>query len=299
MDLDLRFVRFFTVVAKHQNFGRAAAELRLAQPTLSRYIQRLEQQLDVRLFDRSPRGTQLTEAGNAFRPLAESLLAEAERAVRSTRAVTAPLHLTVGYVGGLIVTPAVKQLRQTQPGVDVRTIHLHWSDAHTALLDHRADVVVARAPFPTDGLHTTVLYEEPRVLLVPLEHRLAHRSSVTLIDFADEPLVGYDRADYDAFWRVTPRPDGSQAPPGPVADIHHDKLESVANGAALALAPARPGNTAPRPDLIAVPVEGIDWSTVVVASRKHDLNALVAVFEKSAKSQLAPSGSIPLASPQP
>ena len=289
MDLDLRFVRYFTIVAKHQNVGRAAAELRLPQPTLSRYIQRLEQELDVRLFDRSPRGTHLTEAGTVFLPLAEALLAQVERAVTDIRSVSARPQFTIGYVGSLIVTPAVKQLTQDRPEVDVRTIHLHWAEAHSALLDHRADVVVARAPLPTAGLRTTVLYEEPRVLLVPLEHRLAHRSSVSLSDFADEPLVGYERPDYDSFWRVTPRPDGSPAPAGPVADIHHDKLESVASGAALALAPSGRGPSAPRPDLVAIPVEGIEWSTVVVAARKNDRNVLVSAFERSAKSQLAPS----------
>ncbi|KJC63218.1 LysR family transcriptional regulator [Agreia bicolorata] len=293
MDLDLRFVRYFTVVARHENFGRAAAELRLAQPTLSRYIRRLEQDLGVQLFERSSRGTQLTEAGVSFRPLAETLLDDAARAVAQVLQVATPHRLTVGYVGGLIITPAVAHLKRTNPGIDVRTLHLHWSDAHAALLDHRADVVVARTPFPTDGLRTTVLYEEPRVLLVPLGHRLANRPSVTLQDFAEEPLVGYDRADYDAFWRVTPRPDGSPAPYGPVADVWHDKLESVASGAALAVAPSGPGNGAPRPDLIAVPVEGIAWSTIVVASRLEHRKPLVAAFEKSAKAKLVPSGCPP------
>src|SRR5277367_3711310 len=62
LDLDLRLVRYFTVVAEHRHFGRAAAALHLAQPSLSRQIQRLEQQLGARLLARTPQGSQLTEA---------------------------------------------------------------------------------------------------------------------------------------------------------------------------------------------------------------------------------------------
>lgn len=71
-------MRYFTVVAEHLNFGRAAAELHLAQPSLSRQIQRLEHRLGVRLLDRTPQGSRLTEAGRRscrrharyYRPLA-------------------------------------------------------------------------------------------------------------------------------------------------------------------------------------------------------------------------------------
>lgn len=67
-DLELRLVRYFTVVAAHQHFGRAAADLRVAQPALSRQIQRLEKHLGARLLDRVPQGARLTPAGQTFLP---------------------------------------------------------------------------------------------------------------------------------------------------------------------------------------------------------------------------------------
>ena len=84
LDLDLRLVRYFTVVAEHRHFGRAAAELRIAQPSLSRQVRSLEQQLGARLLDRTPQGTRLTEAGEVFLPRAKALLRSAAQAAAAT-----------------------------------------------------------------------------------------------------------------------------------------------------------------------------------------------------------------------
>src|ERR1700735_438637 len=89
-DLDLRLVRYFTVVAEQRHFGRAAAALHLAQPTRSRQIRRLEQQLGARLLDRTPQGSKLTEAGEVFLPLARALLRSAGQATARTRAAAQP-----------------------------------------------------------------------------------------------------------------------------------------------------------------------------------------------------------------
>ena len=70
-DLDLRLVRYFIAVARHRHFGRAAAELLVAQPSLSRQIRRLEQQLGTPLLDRVADGARLTAAGRTFLPRAD------------------------------------------------------------------------------------------------------------------------------------------------------------------------------------------------------------------------------------
>lgn len=187
-DLDLRLVRYFTVVAEHRHFGRAATALHITQPSLSRQVRRLERELGVELLDRTPQGTRLTEAGEVFLPRARALLRAALQAATETRAAAEPSRITVGYTTGVLVTPAVRELRRRFPDADVRATHLRWHEARDALLGHRVDALVARLPFATDGLRVTVLYDEPRVVVVPLEHRLAGKESVTLDDIADEPL---------------------------------------------------------------------------------------------------------------
>jgi DNA-binding transcriptional LysR family regulator len=292
LDLDLRLVRCFTVLAEHQHFGRAAEALHLTPSSLSRQISRLEQQMGARLFDRTPRGTQLTEAGGVFLPLATAVLRSAADAAARTRAAAHPSRITIGYIANIIVTPAVRELRHRHPDADVRTLHLAWSEPRAALLDHRVDAAVARLPFPTDQLHVTVLYDEPRALLVPVDHRLAGKESVTLDDIADEPLPQASDPAWNAFWRVDPRPDGRRAPDGPVIESVEDKIELIASGQAVAIIPAGPhisSISSLRPDLTAIPLDGIEPSQVALATRAGDRNRLVVAFRKYAEAHLTGS----------
>jgi DNA-binding transcriptional LysR family regulator len=294
VDLDLRLVGYFVAVAEHRHFGRAASALRVAQPSLSRQIRRLEQQLGVRLLDRTPQGTRLTEAGEVFLPRAKTLLRSASQAAAQARAAAQPSRIRIGYTAGLIVTPAVREMRRERPDAEVQAVHLDWDQARNALLDHRVDAVVTRLPFPTDRLHVTILYDEPRVLAVSVDHRLAGRRSVTLDDIADEPMPRVRGSDptWSAFWRVDPRPDGRRAPDGPFIDALEDKFELIAAGQAVAIMAGFHGNS-PRPDIITVPLEGVEPSHVVLASRAGDRNRLVAAFRKLAEAHLTgpnPSG---------
>jgi DNA-binding transcriptional LysR family regulator len=287
VDLDLRLVRYFTVVAGRRHFGRAAADLRVAQPSLSRQIRRLEQLLGARLLDRTPQGTRLTEAGEVFLPEARAMLQAAAQAAARTRAAAQPSRITIGYTTNLIVTPAVRNLRRQQPDADVHTLHLAWDEPRAALLDHRVDAVVARLPFLTSELHVTILYDEPRLLLVPLDHRLAGKESVTIDDIAGEPIPRMPDPAWNAYWRIDPRPDGSPAPDGPLVQAIEDKNELIAGGQAVAIIPA---GTSVRPDLTTVPLQDVEPSHIVLATRAGDRSRLVAAFRKSAQACLTGPG---------
>ena len=283
-DLDLRLVRYFVVVADHRHFGRAAASLHVTQPSLSRQIRRLEQLLGARLLDRTPQGSRLTEAGEVFLPRARALLRSAAQATALTRAAADPHRITVGYTGNLVVTPAVRDLRHRYPEIEVQTLHLDWTDARAALLDHRVDAAVTRLPLATDQLHVTILYDEPRALLVSLDHRLAGKESVALDDIADDPMPRVAEPAWDAFWRVDPRPDGSPAPDGPLVAAVEDKIEIIAAGQAVAIVPANARSH--RDDLALIPLSDVEPSPVVLATRADDRNRLLAAFRTSARAFL-------------
>ncbi|WP_345984060.1 LysR family transcriptional regulator [Streptomyces sp. DSS69] len=281
-DLDLRLVRCFTVVAEHRHFGRAADALHTTQPSLSRQIRRLERQMGTCLLDRSPRGTELTEAGETFLPLARALLESAARAMTHTWAAAQPKRITVGYTTNLIVTPAVVALRRRNPDAEVRAVHLPWNQPREALLDGRADVVVTRLPVRTEGLRVTVLREEARILVVPVGHRLADRDFVTLDDLADEPVPRVPDPGWNAFWRIDPRPGGRPAPDGPLVEDVEDKIEHIAAGQAVAIVPAGEYLNRLRPGLTTVPLKGVTPSHVVLATRAGDHNRLVTAFRELA-----------------
>lgn len=290
IDLDLRLVGYFVVVAEHRHFGRAATALRVAQPSLSRQIRRLEQQLGVRLLDRTPQGTRLTEAGEVFLPRAKALLRSATHAAAQARAAAQPSRIAIGYTTGMIVTPAVREMRREHPDAEVQVSHLDWDQALDALLGHRVDAVVTRLPFPTEGLHVTILYDEPRVLAMSVDHRLAGREFVTLDDIADEPMPRVRDSDtlWSAFWRIDPRPDGRRAPDGPFVDALEDKFELIASGQAVAVVPDLRVD-ALRPDITTVPLRGVEPCHVVLATRAGDRSRLVAAFRKLAEAHLTGS----------
>ncbi|MFD2421089.1 LysR family transcriptional regulator [Amycolatopsis pigmentata] len=299
LDVSLRVLRYFVAVADHENFSRAAVVLHVGQPSLSRQIRGLERQLGVRLLDRTPQGTRLSTAGQAFLPRARALLRAADDAAAAARAAAEPAEISIGYTPGLVVTAAIRELRRRCPDATVRTRYLGWRRPAEVLLDHQVDAVVARLPFPADRLQVTPLYHEPRVVIVPRDHRLAGRPSVGLEDIADEPLPqvsGLDPA-CSAFWRLEPRPDGRPAPAGPVMDTLDDTLEFVASGDTLAIATASHAQ-GPRPDLALVPLHGVAPSTVVLVTRAGDSGRLVTEFRKCAAERLrgrpVPSGVSPL-----
>lgn len=285
-DLDLRLVRYFVAVADHRHFGRAAQQLRVAQPSLSRQVRRLEQQVGARLLDRTPQGARLTESGEEFLASARTLIRSANRAAAAARAAARPARITVGYGINLIITPAVRNLRLTHPDADVQTLHLNWDSPRDALLDHRVDAAVARLPFPTAGLQVTVLYDEPRVLLVARDHRLAGKESVTVGDIAAEPIPRLPGQDPVPPLGETP------ASEGPVVESVEDKLELIAAGEAVAIIPAGPLASF-RPDLVTIPVDDIDPAHVVLATRAGDRGRLVTAFGKSARDCLTGPDSAP------
>jgi DNA-binding transcriptional LysR family regulator len=281
-DLDLRLVRYFAVVAEHLNFGRAAAALHLAQPALSRQIQRLEHQLGARLLDRTPQGSRLTDAGRVFLPRAHDLLDAAHETALATRAAVAPGAITIGYVGDLVVTPAVRELRRRHPDAVVTTRYLGWRDA-SALPERRVDALVTRLPmpFPDGRFRVEALYEEPRVLVVPASHPFAGKEHVALDDLGDTELVACTSS--ATIW-------GSSAGAQPGAeDSYEDKLELVADGHGVAILPAGDRRPTLREDLATIPLEGIEPCRVVVATRFSDHNPLAGDFRRIARACLAPA----------
>ena len=190
MDLDLRKLRYFLAVAERLHFGRAADELHIAQPVLSRQIRALEQDLGAALLTRDSHGVALTDAGRQLLSDAGPLLASAHAVRRRvTVAARGGQRLMVGFRAGIPVAPAVQRFATRHPDVLVDVQRIEWDDQAALLLDGRIDVGYVRLPIDEAGLRVTPLYTEPRVAVLPAGHRFAGREQITEAELVGEPLV--------------------------------------------------------------------------------------------------------------
>jgi DNA-binding transcriptional LysR family regulator len=294
IDLDLRLVRYFTVLAEELNFGRAAERLYLTQPTLSRQLRRLEAQLGARLLERDAQGSRLTADGEAFLTDARELLALSARVTRDARTRSSSVRLTLGSVDTLVVTDVIRALRSAHPDVEVTTRHVPTVEGGDALRRHDVDVLVARSPLPFDatGLDVTVLYTEPLLLAVGSDHRLADRAAVARDDFAAEPLATCatkGSPDWTAFWHFEAAGEAARARRTIETRDVHDLLERVADSGAVAVFPADDRRVQLRDDVIAIPITGVEPCHVVVVTRSDDHRELVRTVSAHAAEQLRPA----------
>ncbi|MFI1510267.1 LysR substrate-binding domain-containing protein [Streptomyces sp. NPDC020597] len=188
--MELNALRQFLVVARLEHLSRAADELHIAQPSLSRTIARLEAELGAPLFDRSGR-LRLNDTGRLYRDHVERALGELEA---GRRAVTDAADQGLGTVRlasetFLTLTGPLAAFKRFHPAVE---IGLHWSppeDMARRLRAKEIDLCVASQPIHADGLEATRLFEERVGAAFPLDHPLAGRASVTLTDLADLPFI--------------------------------------------------------------------------------------------------------------
>jgi DNA-binding transcriptional LysR family regulator len=230
MDLDLRKLRYFAALAEQQHFGRAAAQLYIAQPVLSRQIRALERELGCALLERTTRSVQLTPAGVQLRTEVASLLDNAEAVTRRTlEAARDVRRVVVGFAPGLRVSELVRAFSAAHPDVLVEPKVLDWFDQAEALRDGRADVGLLRRPFDDDSVRTIAVGSEPQVVVLPARHRLATRRKIRRADLSDEPVL-----------HATARRTSSV----------EEKFELIASGRGVACLPRSVARYYARPDLV-------------------------------------------------
>ena len=250
-DLDLRKLRYFLAVAEELNFARAAERLHIVQPVLSRQIAALERELGVVLFDRSKRGTRLTEAGASLVDEAHTILASASAVQRRIgRAGPEGPVFTVGFMPGIVVTPVVMSLEAEHPGLRVNVLRTEWDSQVAVLHDGRVDVSLVRLPVPADGLTIVPLYTEPRVVVLPAGHPLSKRPDLRIAD-----LIGYNLLQNpdavpelrDAAALLRP---GEPRRRTPVTHTVEEKLEQVAARRGIVVLPQSTASYYVRPDMV-------------------------------------------------
>ncbi|MFE1962214.1 LysR family transcriptional regulator [Streptomyces sp. NPDC059479] len=292
MDVDLRKIRYFVAVAERLHFGRAAEELHIAQPVLSRQIKALESELKVQLFRRDRRSTELTSAGEQLladaRPLLASAAAMRRRAVRAARVADT---FTVGFMPGLIVTDAVRTLAGRHPDLDIEVVRTSWEDQADVVRDGRVDVSYVRMPIDPAGLGTVPLLTEQRVVVLPGNHRLAGKESVGIADLVNEHLL--QNPDAVPEWRdMVAARGGRERRSQPLIHTTEEKLEHVAARRGVVVLPLSAAMFYTRPDIGYVPVDDIPPSHVCLAWASGRHHGLVEEFTGIAVDAAGPGGAV-------
>ncbi len=192
--LELRHLRYFVAVAEELHFGRAAQRLGMAQPPLSQQIQRLEQIIGARLFERTSRRVQLTDAGSALLPDARRLLAGAEAALlaarRAGRGEQGELRVAFAATVMFLALPEIiRAFRDRFPGVHLDLREMPTGPQLAGIKAGEIDIGFVREPEPDPELDIVTVMREPLRIAVPKGHPLASRATISVRHLADEPFV--------------------------------------------------------------------------------------------------------------
>jgi DNA-binding transcriptional LysR family regulator len=198
MSIELRLLRYFTVVAEELHVGNAAARLYISQPALSQQIRALEDQVGLPLFVRHPRGMELTEAGEVLLAEARRLLGESERLdatveeLRRGRASGLRIGLPPGLAPGLL-PDLLAPLREREPDARIEVSELTTPEQVAALHDGSLDLGLVREPVEDTRLSRRTLLVEVLGVGLPAGHPLAGRPGLTLRELAEELFVCFPR----------------------------------------------------------------------------------------------------------
>jgi DNA-binding transcriptional LysR family regulator len=195
--VEFRHLRYFIAVAELGNISKAAQQLHIAQPPLSRQIRQLEDEIGVELLLRNKRGVELTNAGAVFLKRARKLIAEADRASAAARQARNGHSglVRIGIASGLggIASQIMDAHKRRFPAVEIQCKDVFSSLQNGALRKREVDVGFMRPPVDAQKLESQVLFEEKFLAVLPREHPLAKRRTLRLRDVIAEPLIIFAR----------------------------------------------------------------------------------------------------------
>src|SRR5215831_17156831 len=181
--IELRHLRYFLAVAETLHFGKAAAQLGMAQPPLSQQIKAFENILGHRLFDRTTRGVRLTVVGQYLLERGHKTLEQIDKDIEIARRLGAGQEgiLSVGFSGSVMFTRlpfVIKRYRRLYPKVDLHLQELATAEQMRALKEGALDLGFLRDGEPDSAIEIEPLLSEKFVAILPKQHRLARKSSL-------------------------------------------------------------------------------------------------------------------------
>lgn len=304
--MELRHLRYFVAVAEELHFRRAAERLHVAQPAVSEQIRKLEEELGVRLFERTQRSVSLTDAGAAMLEEAPRVLRQAEIAQMAARNARdrAGTLLRIGYLPDSLpvgVSRALQHLAEAIPRVETRLETAPARRLIEAVRAGRLDAAIVGLPAATSGLRTTSLGHQGAVAALPVTHPRAVDSALVLEHLSPERVVVLPRDTNPAFHNavVSICRDAGLSPT--LVEVAEPRVEqallAVSSGAGIALLPESVTHRYASPSIRFLPLEGAApaFESAAVTRPDSDNLAMHAFLRAAART----SQQRPVASPRP
>lgn len=195
--MTLNELRFIVAVAQERNFRRAAEKSFISQPALSLAIQKLEEELGLKIFERGKSEVTLTSVGAAIVEQAQRVLEEAERirtiASRGQNQLAAPLRIGIIHsVGPYLLPDLIPALKKVAPQMALEVEENITANLDALLRNGKLDVIVIALPFGDASILAQPLYDEPFEVVVNAEHRWADRRSIKASELAEEKILLLD-----------------------------------------------------------------------------------------------------------
>jgi LysR family hca operon transcriptional activator len=193
--MELRHLRYFVAVAEAGSLSVAAEQrLNTSQPSLSRQIRDLEEEVGAQLLTRRARGIELTPAGRAFLDHARAVLSQVEAATEAARRVAHPARpcFSMGFLTGHELTwmpEALRILRHELPNIDVVISSQYSPQLADGLSKGKIDAAFLRREKRAPGLAYRVLVKEPLMVILPSDHHLAALKAISPGDLVGETFV--------------------------------------------------------------------------------------------------------------
>lgn len=191
--MDIRQLTYFIAIAEEGSISRAAERLHIAQPPLSQQLKLLEEELGIKLVERSTRKLELTEAGKALQHRSKQVLELLETSLKEVRDIAEGLQgrLSIGTVssaGATLLPDIIRSFHKTYPCIDFEIFDEDTSKI-IELLDHGViDIGIIRTPFDLDKFESITLPEEP-MAAVSLSSWSEDKPTLLLKDLIDKPLI--------------------------------------------------------------------------------------------------------------
>lgn len=198
MQMQLKDLQIFVAIAEHKSFTKAAEVLFIAQPSLSKSVQKLEKELDVILFDRSNRILRLTEAGEIVYEKSKTILSTLDSMATSidelSELVTGNLKIGLSPIIGTLFFPKIAQAYTSKfPGVTIETVEEGTIVIGKQVEKGLLDIGFVILPIKNDIVKATSIYKDEFVLCVSPNHPLATLKTVSFADLKDEKFILFPR----------------------------------------------------------------------------------------------------------